>query len=104
MLAHTARCLRAASPPPLPPPEPAAAAAANSSDADLLAERGDGVPLTAAQVAQFVDEGVIALPGIIPPELNQALLIASWRDCHFADIPSPSLLKHLLKGEGGAAE
>ena len=24
--------------------------------------------------------------------------------CHFADIPSPSLLKHLLKGEGGAAE
>ena len=26
------------------------------------------------------------------------------RDCHFADIPSPSLLKHLLKAEGGAAE
>ena len=26
------------------------------------------------------------------------------RDCHFTDIPSPSLLKHLLKGEGGAAE
>ena len=22
------------------------------------------------------------------------------RDCHFADIPSPSTLKHLLKGEG----
>ena len=26
------------------------------------------------------------------------------RDCHFADISSPSLLKHLLKGEEGAAE
>ena len=26
------------------------------------------------------------------------------RDCHFTDIPSPSILKHLLKGEGGAAE
>ena len=26
-----------------------------------------------------------------------------WRDCHFTDTPSPSLLKHLLKVEGGAA-
>ena len=26
------------------------------------------------------------------------------RDCHFADIPSPSVLKHLLQVEGGAAE
>ena len=26
------------------------------------------------------------------------------RDCHFADTPSPSMLKHLLKVEGGAAE
>ena len=26
------------------------------------------------------------------------------RDCHFTDIPSPSILKHPLKGEGGAAE
>ena len=26
------------------------------------------------------------------------------RDCHLADIPSPCLLKHLLKGEGGAPE
>ena len=25
------------------------------------------------------------------------------RDCHSADTPSPSLLKRLLKGEGGAA-
>ena len=25
------------------------------------------------------------------------------RDCHSADVPSPSMLKHLLKGEGGAA-
>ena len=27
-----------------------------------------------------------------------------WRDCHFADALSPSLLKQLLKGEGCAAE
>ena len=27
-----------------------------------------------------------------------------WRDCHFADALSPSLLKHLQKGEGSAAE
>ena len=26
------------------------------------------------------------------------------RDCHFADIPSSSLLKHLIKGEEGASE
>ena len=26
------------------------------------------------------------------------------RDCHFTGIPSPSILKHLLKVEGGAAE
>ena len=26
------------------------------------------------------------------------------RDCHFPDIPSPSMLKHPLKAEGGAAE
>ena len=26
------------------------------------------------------------------------------RDCHFANNPSPFLLKHLLKGEGGAAK
>ena len=26
------------------------------------------------------------------------------RDCHCADIPSPSILKHLLQGEEGAAE
>ena len=27
-----------------------------------------------------------------------------WECSHLADIPSPSILKHLLKGEGGAAE
>ena len=28
-----------------------------------------------------------------------------WREfCHFADVPSPVLLKHLLQVEGGAAE
>ena len=27
-----------------------------------------------------------------------------WRDCHFVDALSPSLLIHLLKVDGGAAE
>ena len=27
-------------------------------------------------------------------------LASRRRDCHFADIPSPSILKHLLQGEG----
>ena len=30
--------------------------------------------------------------------------ISRRRDCHFADTPSPYLLKRLLKGEGGAAK
>ena len=30
--------------------------------------------------------------------------ISHWRDCHFVDALSPSLLKHLLKVEGVAAE
>ena len=30
--------------------------------------------------------------------------ISHGRDCHFADALSPSLLKRMLKGEGGAAE
>ena len=30
--------------------------------------------------------------------------ISRRRDCLFADVPSPSVLKHLLKGEGDAAE
>ena len=30
--------------------------------------------------------------------------VSRRRDCHFADALSPSLLIHLLKGEGGAAE
>ena len=30
--------------------------------------------------------------------------ISRRRDCHSADAPSPCLLKHLLQGEGGAAE
>ena len=30
--------------------------------------------------------------------------ISHWRDCHFAGVPSTSLLKQLLPGEGGAAD
>ena len=30
--------------------------------------------------------------------------VSRRRDCHFADTPSPSSLKHLIEVEGGAAE
>ena len=36
--------------------------------------------------------------------LTSRVRASHWRDCHFADGPSPSILKHLLKVEGGAAE
>ena len=35
---------------------------------------------------------------------NWTGFFSHWRDCHFADALSPSLLKPLLKVEGGAAE
>ena len=35
--------------------------------------------------------------------LNAAGPPSHWRDCHFADATSPSLLKHLLKVEGGCS-
>ena len=37
-------------------------------------------------------------------QLCAAGAISRRRDCHFTGISSPSLLKHLLKGEEGAAE
>ena len=38
------------------------------------------------------------------PRKSELLQVSRRRDCHFTDIPSPSTLNHLLKGEGGAAE
>ena len=38
------------------------------------------------------------------PLLDACPVVSHWRDCHFADALSPSLLKQLLKGERGAAE
>ena len=45
-------------------------------------------------------------PAVRPPGRLPAAGRGSRRRefCHSADTPSPSLLKHLLKGEGGAAE
>ena len=39
-----------------------------------------------------------SLPDLSPSSLSRR------RDCHFDDALSPSLLRHLLKVEGGAAE
>ena len=36
--------------------------------------------------------------------VHRATATSHWRDCHFADTPSPCLLKHPLQREGGAAE
>ena len=38
------------------------------------------------------------------PLAERAPRTSHWRDCHFADALSPSLLKHLLKGEGGGQQ
>ena len=46
-----------------------------------------------------------ALPEMPLPDSHGVVPIRRPRDfCYFADIPSPSVLKHLLKVEGGAAE
>ena len=42
--------------------------------------------------------------GVRRLELPQGLVPSRWRDRHFAEALSPSLLKRLLKVEGGAAE
>ena len=52
------------------------------------------LPVTAAAPASRSAEPTAAVDG----------KTSHWRDCHFADALSSSLLKHLLKGEGGAAE
>ena len=39
------------------------------------------------------------VPGLVPLQVSRRREF-----CHFADIPSPPLLKRLLEGEGGAAE
>ena len=44
-------------------------------------------------------EGIFELAGLLQ-RLEEP---SRRRDCHFADTPSPSLLKHLLKGEEDAA-
>ena len=41
---------------------------------------------------------------VVDCEFNIAGTLSRWRDCHFTDTPFSSILKHLLKGEGGAAE
>ena len=51
----------------------------------------------------FITEMYIVNPKSIL--MSQLYGVAShWRDCHFADALSPSLLIHLLKAEWGAAE
>ena len=42
--------------------------------------------------------------GFLNRTLHSMGVYSRRRDCHFADALSPSLLKHLLKVDGGAAE
>ena len=37
----------------------------------------------------------------LPVQPQRTGSASHWKDCHFADALSPSLLKHLLKLEGG---
>ena len=52
----------------------------------------------------YVDLYLIHAPFSAAHRVDQWRALPSARSCHFADIPSPPLLKRLLKEEGGAAE
>ena len=56
----------------------------------------------AGNLALLAAGAVSGLFGLALPALLRAGLASRRRDCHFADIPFPSILKNLLKGEGGA--
>ena len=48
---------------------------------------------------------VVAADHVREPDVGRAQTSHCRREfCHFTDLPSPSILKHLLKGEVGAAE
>ena len=47
--------------------------AAPSAALQSFTPEGDGTPLTQKQIEQFLEEGYCALPGLIPPELNNRL-------------------------------
>ena len=56
---------------------------------------------TAALQAMVADGGEQAAAATA---MLQGQVHSRRRDCHVADMPSPSTLKHLLEGEGVAAE
>ena len=66
-----------------------------------------GIAMAAGQELEYEEAQFwynAAKPNIVNTTWGSDGLNSRRRDCHFADIPSPSLLKRLLKGEGGAAE
>ena len=64
----------------------------------LVCPRGFGWTFVAVV---FVAGGLYLLGGVA---YSHQVQYSRQRDCHFTDIPSSSILKHLLKVEGGAAE
>ena len=64
---------------------------------------GVGTPELAAKMSEAGGLGVFAIHnagGATDEEMIENGRASCRRDCHFADSPSPSLLKRLLKGEG----
>ena len=55
-------------------------------------------------VAVAVAAGSALADESIADSWNSTGFCSHWRDCHFADITSPVLLKNLLKVEMGVAE
>ena len=62
-----------------------------------LYRAGNVVPAAPARIVQESQLRHPAHPTALQPSRRR-------RDCHFGDAPSPSILKHLLKVEGRAAE
>ena len=68
----------------------------------IRAEVGDTINVVFKNIGKTMDEDDTPLPFSVHAH---GVKLAIWRECcHFADAPSPSLLKNLLKVEGGAAE
>ena len=73
-------------------------------------QQSDSLADGAGEISALIHFGMATFfhdgdPGCTPQNWNACDPKGSRRrDCHFTDIPSPSILKHLLEGEGGSAE
>ena len=94
-------------PPPPPPPPPSSASPPQRALARSLRkfrpglrapDRRTALSYAAEQGSELATRALVELAGRATGNSRRREF------CHFADIPSPSMLEHLLKGEGGAVE